>query len=563
MDHTTHRRKTGYRLIAALAALCAVVILVMVRTVGNSPATALPVATAVASPRTSPPTTAITLAAAPAASSRPSSPLEAGNKPISLFYSRGCGTGSWALWSRCSTSRLALGGPRVTTVCHTMPTSLPPPRALAARSRLRWRAADLRWGLPWLAEAEAATGLCAALAACIPEWRRGHGAALARGAGPPARLPDRLRLRRPERRRHAAPRPAAQAGLRPAAGERRGPGQPADLLAAGERGRPARLHAPGARPGRRLPAGAWAGRAARAGSCWTWTAPTTRRTGRQEGTAYHGYYRQHMYHPLLVFDGDTEQLITAVLRPGNAHASRGVVSVLRVLVAAPARALAGADHRDARRQRLRGARACIAYCEREGIDLHHRAGAQRAAGRRWPRRCWPRPRRGGPPARGEGPPGRRDDATRPAAGTARAGSCTRPRPWPRAPTPASWSPPAPTPRGPLRLVRGPRRAGGLDQGLQARLPRRPPELTTASGPTSSACCCTPPPTGCSTPCAAGSARGPPAPATRHPAPAPAQGRRARPRTRSPGSASTSPAAIPASPSGHSSPPPSHAVNNPG
>src|SRR3712207_6722931 len=28
-------------------------------------------------------------------------------------------------------------------------------------------------GLPWLAEADAALGLCEALAACIPEWRRG------------------------------------------------------------------------------------------------------------------------------------------------------------------------------------------------------------------------------------------------------------------------------------------------------------------------------------------------------------------------------------------------------
>jgi Transposase DDE domain group 1 len=28
-------------------------------------------------------------------------------------------------------------------------------------------------GLPWLAEAEAVTGICAALAACVPEWRRG------------------------------------------------------------------------------------------------------------------------------------------------------------------------------------------------------------------------------------------------------------------------------------------------------------------------------------------------------------------------------------------------------
>lgn len=56
--------------------------------------------------------------------------------------------------------------------------------------------------------------------------------------------------------------------------------------------------------------------------------------GEQEGSAYHGYYRQHMYHPLLIYDGHTNQLITAVLRPGAVHASRGVVSVLKRLVAA-------------------------------------------------------------------------------------------------------------------------------------------------------------------------------------------------------------------------------------
>lgn len=39
--------------------------------------------------------------------------------------------------------------------------------------------------------------------------------------------------------------------------------------------------------------------------------------GEQEGRRYHGYYRQHMYHPLLIFDGDTHDLIAAVLRPGN------------------------------------------------------------------------------------------------------------------------------------------------------------------------------------------------------------------------------------------------------
>ncbi len=54
--------------------------------------------------------------------------------------------------------------------------------------------------------------------------------------------------------------------------------------------------------------------------------------GSQEGTAYHAFYGQHMYHPLLIFDGDTNQLITAVLRPGNAHVSRGVVPILKRLL---------------------------------------------------------------------------------------------------------------------------------------------------------------------------------------------------------------------------------------
>jgi hypothetical protein len=54
--------------------------------------------------------------------------------------------------------------------------------------------------------------------------------------------------------------------------------------------------------------------------------------GRQPEMAYHGFYRQHMYYPLLVFDGHTGQLITAVLRPGNVHGSRFVVLVLRRLL---------------------------------------------------------------------------------------------------------------------------------------------------------------------------------------------------------------------------------------
>lgn len=54
--------------------------------------------------------------------------------------------------------------------------------------------------------------------------------------------------------------------------------------------------------------------------------------GEQEGSYYHGYYGTRMYHPLLVFDGETDQLLTAVLRAGNTHASRGALSVLKRVV---------------------------------------------------------------------------------------------------------------------------------------------------------------------------------------------------------------------------------------
>jgi hypothetical protein len=56
--------------------------------------------------------------------------------------------------------------------------------------------------------------------------------------------------------------------------------------------------------------------------------------GDQEGSAYHGYFRQHQYFPLLVFDGETDQLITAVLRRGTVHASHGIVAILKRIVGA-------------------------------------------------------------------------------------------------------------------------------------------------------------------------------------------------------------------------------------
>lgn len=54
--------------------------------------------------------------------------------------------------------------------------------------------------------------------------------------------------------------------------------------------------------------------------------------GNQQLTFFHGYYDQYMYHPLVVYDADTGELVTAVLRAGNRHASYGAVPILKRLI---------------------------------------------------------------------------------------------------------------------------------------------------------------------------------------------------------------------------------------
>ena len=188
-------------------------------------------------------------------------------------------------------------------------------------------------GLPWLSEADSALALCDTLAACIPDWRQRRGqhdlvtlvrqrvyqiacgyadqddattlrhdplfklvcGRLPESGAPLASQPTLSRLENAIDR-HTNERLAAALVARYL--QRRGQaGAPAQILLDLD-GTDDPVH------------------------------------GQQEGGAYHGYYRQHMYHPLLLFDGDTGQLITAVLRPGNAHASRFVVLVLRRLLRA-------------------------------------------------------------------------------------------------------------------------------------------------------------------------------------------------------------------------------------
>ena len=54
--------------------------------------------------------------------------------------------------------------------------------------------------------------------------------------------------------------------------------------------------------------------------------------GRQQLRLFHGYFDQHMFHPLLVFDGVSGFPLAAVLRPGNSHAAHGAVGILRRLL---------------------------------------------------------------------------------------------------------------------------------------------------------------------------------------------------------------------------------------
>jgi hypothetical protein len=88
--------------------------------------------------------------------------------------------------------------------------------------------------------------------------------------------------------------------------------------------------------------------------------------GEQEGTYYHGYYGERIYHPLLVFDGETNQLVTAVLRCGNTHASRSALSILKRIVGRLRRAWPGVEV-EIRADAGFAVPALYEYCESEGI----------------------------------------------------------------------------------------------------------------------------------------------------------------------------------------------------
>lgn len=52
--------------------------------------------------------------------------------------------------------------------------------------------------------------------------------------------------------------------------------------------------------------------------------------GKQQLSFFHGYYDQHMFHPILVYANG--RLIFVLLRPGNVHAGRGATSIVQKLI---------------------------------------------------------------------------------------------------------------------------------------------------------------------------------------------------------------------------------------
>jgi hypothetical protein len=74
-----------------------------------------------------------------------------------------------------------------------------------------------------------------------------------------------------------------------------------------------------------------------------------------------------MYHPLVVFGGETGQLISAILRAGNTHSSHGSLAVLRRIVRRLRQAWPEAQI-ELRADAGFAVPALAEYCEKEGID---------------------------------------------------------------------------------------------------------------------------------------------------------------------------------------------------
>jgi hypothetical protein len=89
--------------------------------------------------------------------------------------------------------------------------------------------------------------------------------------------------------------------------------------------------------------------------------------GRQALSGYHGYFRQHQYLPLHVYEGHTGFPLAVWLRPGTIHASTGAVEILGTIVARLRAAWPGVRIL-VRADNGLGVPAVYDFCETEGLD---------------------------------------------------------------------------------------------------------------------------------------------------------------------------------------------------
>ena len=89
--------------------------------------------------------------------------------------------------------------------------------------------------------------------------------------------------------------------------------------------------------------------------------------GQQEFSFFHGYYRCHILHPLLIFDAETGELISAVLRPGNKGAAFRIVPVLKRVIQAIRRQVGRSVEIEVRADAGFATPSLYEFCEAEGL----------------------------------------------------------------------------------------------------------------------------------------------------------------------------------------------------
>lgn len=251
------------------------------------------------------------------------------------------------------------------TDCATTATRFETPTALALEASFDGGKLTSDGGLAWLAEVDRDLGLCEAIAARVPEWRRGKARhsllnlvkqRVFQVACGYEDQDDADSLR-------ADPLFKLVCGSLPETGE--------DLASQPTMSR--LENSPDARACLRMAYALgelYVGQRGKRGApkriLLDFDSTDDPTHGDQEGSCYHGYYGQHMYHPLVVFDAETGQLVTVALRPGNTHASRGAVAILKRVVGVLRESWPGVEI-EIRADAGFAVPAVYEYCEKEGI----------------------------------------------------------------------------------------------------------------------------------------------------------------------------------------------------